>query len=312
LPKAKQAEQMELDFVRFRADTGSHDLAIDLSAETMWATQAEIADLFRVSVATVAKQLAAIYAEGELSPDATVRQMAPAGQTVGDRYNLDAILSVGYRINAVKATAFRQWATRTLRSLVIDGYLLDEARLRSDAQARDTLAARLRAIRAEETSIYESVRAFFAACATDYAADSDAAHSFAQRLEDKFAYAVTGETPSDLILERADHDKPDMGLRRFSGPLPSMDEARIAQNYLDKHELFVMHSLCEQFLLLVQQKAARRQPMTMAQLNDALDELLRLNDYPVLPRHKNFHAARAIRHAQAEYARFAMRARRTG
>ncbi len=314
MPTQNPEPQLELDLVRFAAEDRSTEFALDLSGETLWASADEIADLFHASTAAVTKQIAAVYADRELDPETTRRVMAARrpdgsrGASVG-HYNLDLVLSVGYRVNSVKATAFRQWATRLLRTLVADGFVLDAARLAADRTALDSLAAKLRAIRAEEKNVYDSVRGFFAAGAADFEPDSAEARRFTLLLEDKFVFAVTGKSPADLILERADHDAAAMGLKTFTGNLPSMDEARIAQNYLDAHELFVVHMLCEQFLLLVHGKALRHEPMTMADLVASLDGLLRLNDYPVLPSRKDFHAARAIRHAQAEYARFILGAK---
>lgn len=306
-------DQLEFELVRFTGEAEPADFLLDIQGETLWATAGEIATLFRVPAAHVARTIAAVFADGELTR-ADVVQDGPA-PGVGDRrpvpaerYSLDMILSVGYRINGVKATKFRQWASRLLRALMVDGFALDEARLRADKGARNALAARLRAIRADEASVYESVRAFFEAGASDYAADSEACRRFNRLIDDKFVFAVTGQTPDALIEARARHDQPAMGLQRFEGGLPSIEEARIARNYLDAHELFILHVLCEQFLLLVEQKAARGQAMTMRDLAKALDDLLRLEDYPVLPHHKTFHAARAVRHAQAEYARFILRA----
>ena len=312
---AARDSQLEFDLVRFSAGDVSLDLALDVGGETFWATVPEIASLFRAPVTTVARHVAAVYAERELDRGDTVRSMVPlragggrAGAAV-DHYNLDVIIAVGYRVSSAKATAFRRWAGRTLRALMLDGFVLDEARLRADGSASNSLAARLRAIRAAEPNIYETVRAFFAAGAVDYRPDDEACRAFTRVLEDRFVFAVTGQTPPGLILERADHDAADMGLKRFAGALPSMDEARISQNYLDADELYRLHILCEQFLLLVQQKALRGQRMTVAELGRSLDDLLRLDDYPVLPAHKTGHAARAVRHAQAEYARFILRAR---
>ena len=130
-------------------------------------------------------------------------------------------------------------------------------RLREDAAAADKLATRLRALRAEETNIYETVRAFFRQAAQDHDDGAPAAKRFYATLQDKFVYAVTGRTPSDVILARADHDAPNMGLQRVAGDAPSVDEARIAANYLDRDELYALHVLCEQFLLYVQGQAAR-------------------------------------------------------
>ena len=308
MPPTRPIEQLEFDLVRFGQDARAQEFTLDLKGETFWATRGEMAELFRTSEVTIARQIDAVFAEGELARAETTQH----AEASGERYNLDVILSVGYRVNSARATAFRQWASRTLRALVVDGYAIDEARLRTDGGASAALSAKLRAIRADERSIYESVRAFFATGATDYEADSEACRAFVQSLEDTFVQAVTGQTPPRLMLARADHDRPGMGLHGVEGRLPTMDEARIAQNYLDADELFRMHLLCEQFLLAVQQRALREAPTTMADLNRVLDALLRLDGYPVLPHHKAYHAERAIRHAQAEYARYIMRARSKG
>ncbi len=313
MPDTHADVQLEFDLVSFAAGGERTRLfSLDTVGGTIWATGSEIADLFRAPASLVAKHVAAVYAAGELEAGETRRALpglAADGTRSGppaEHYNLDVILSVGYRISSAKATAFRRWADRVLRALLVDGFVIDAARLGRDASAREGLASRLRAIRAEESSVYESVRAFFAAGAADHEADSEAARAFARLLDDKILFAVTGKAPPALLMERADHAAPAMGLRQFGGALPSMDEARVAQNYLDAHEIFLAHVLCEQFLLLVQQNAARGRRMTMASLTDALDGLLRADDYPVLPSHKQFHAARAVRHAQAEYARFVM------
>ena len=179
--------------------------------------------------------------------------------------------------------------------------------MRDDPAAVDRLAARLRGLRADETNIYDTVRAFFREAAADHDEDSAAARAFRTMLQDKFIFAVTGKLPSDVILQRADHHAPHMGLQRFAGDLPSVDDARMAANYLDGDELFILHILCEQFLLYIQGKAARGRTMTMRELGTKLDDLLRLDEVPVLPGHKDLHRDRAVRHAQAEYARFILR-----
>lgn len=307
--------QLEFDLVQFGTGQDRSVFSLDLAAETLWATAIEMADLFHAPLSTVTKQIASVYADRELGPEDTRRVMSSGGKAMGspaEHYNLDMILSVGYRLNSAKATAFRQWASRLLRTLVVDGFVLDEDRLRDNAANRNTLAGRLRAIRAEETSIYDSVRRCFEAAAEDYATSSESCLRFTRLLEDKFVFAVTGQSPADVLLKRADHEAPGMGLKRFSGGLPSMDEARLAENYLKSDELFVMHMICEQFLLLLQQKALRHRRITMAELADTLDGLLKLEGYPVLPSTKKAHAARAVRHAQAEFARYILNAKRPG
>ncbi len=314
-PSRVQVAQIEMDFVRFKGDVAPLDFAVDLASDTIWATPEQIATLFGVDVAAVEREVAAVFASGELADDAHGRAPAvgdrdPEGNPakVGHSFDLDVILSIGYRLDAPKAARFRRWATRLLRNLVLDGYALDEARLHQDREGANALAGKLRAIRADERNVYESVREFFAAAAGDFDERSEACAAFAAMLQNKFIFAATGETPSDLILERADHDAPDMGLRTHSGDVPTIAEAKIATNYLDADELFILHSLCELFLLTIEAKARRKEPMTMRDLGAKLDALLRLEDYPVLAGRKDFHKDRAIRHAQAEYARFIMRA----
>lgn len=307
------SEQLEFDLVRFKGTDKPVDFTLDLLRETVWATTAQIADLFGIPAEIVAKHIAAVEAEGNMtSPMMAAKTPAakPDGRNVlcsPKLHDLDTVLSVGYRVSSTKAAAFRKWATSMLRAYVVDGYAINEARLREDPAATNRLAARLRAIRASESNVYESVRAFFEAASSDYDAGSRAARTFSALLEEKFYFAATGETASEIVLERADHAAPDMGLQRFEGTQPSIADAKIARNYLDRDELHIMHMICEQFLLYIQSKALRGQPMTMQHLMRKLDELLKVEDYPVLPGHKIFHQDRAVRHAQAEFARFIMR-----
>ena len=246
----------------------------------------------------MAKQLDA------LSGEKTLEATRSGGPGTGELYDLDTILCVGYRVSSGKAATFRRWAGQILRASAVDGFAINEARMRDDPAAVDRLAARLRGLRADETNIYDTVRAFFREAAADHDEDSAAARAFRTMLQDKFIFAVTGKLPSDVILQRADHHAPHMGLQRFAGDLPSVDDARMAANYLDGDELFILHILCEQFLLYIQGKAARGRTMTMRELGTKLDDLLRLDEVPVLPGHKDLHRDRAVRHAQAEYARF--------
>ncbi len=299
--EASGGDQLELEFVRFGPRERGLDLRVDLGAETIWATRAQMAELFGVGAATVARELAALAAENGLGAT------RPGSPSLGELHDLDTILCVGYRVSSSKAAAFRRWAGQTLRSSAVDGYALNEARLRGDHAATDRLAARLRALRADETNIYETVRVFFRQAAEDFDESSSVARRFQTALQNKFIYAATGKTSSELILMRADHHAPNMGLQHFAGDLPQIDDAQIAANYLDRDELYVLHVICEQFLLYIQAKAARNKSMTMQELLEKLDDLLRFDDYPVLPGHKDFHQERAVRHAGAEYARFILR-----
>ena len=275
-PAEPASEQLEFDLVSFKGSQKPAEFKLDIAGDTIWATTAQIADLFGISAETAARHVASVEAERDAAAP-----KSPSGKP-GRRevaasprlHDLDVVLAVGYRVSSTKAAAFRKWAGAVLRAYVVDGYAINEARLREDSAATNRLAARLRAIRASETNIYDTVRAFFETASSDYDASSHAARSFAALLEEKFYFAATGETAAEIVLERADHAAPDMGLRRFDGTQPSITEARIARNYLDRDELHIMHMLCEQFLLFIQAKAIRGQAMTMQALVRKLDALL--------------------------------------
>jgi hypothetical protein len=263
---------------------------------------------------TIGTHIKNIYEFNELERAATTAKIAvvrfEGGRSVKrtiEHFNLDVIISVGYRASSPTATAFRQWATKTLRSYIIDGYAINEARLREDPVATNKLAAKLREIRADEKNVYANVTAFFKEASSDYDPNAAASKSFYALLQDKLHYAVTTKTSSQIVIDRADHKKPSMGMTTFSGNLPTMDEAKIAKNYLGRDELYTLHILCEQFLLYVQSKAIRGKSMTMKELMKKLDELMKVNDYPVFLGYKDFLKDRAIRHAQAEYVRFLTR-----
>ena len=265
--------QIELELVRFDGENAPVDLNFDWSHETVWATQKQIADLFGVDRSVVTKHISNIFDSGELDRDATCASYAlvrlEGGRSVSrdvEHYNLDVILSVGYRVSSAKATEFRKWATQTLRRYITDGYALNEARLRSDPNALRDLAAQVRALRSEEKSIYEAVRDCFKVASMDYDKDSPKVRTFYAKLQDKFLYAITGKTASELILERADAAKHNMGLTSTKGKLPTKADATVGKNYLQRDEIYVLHILCEQFLLYAESRAIRGKSMTMDDL----------------------------------------------
>ena len=319
LAKAKKAReasneisaQIEFELVRFDGENAPVDLSFDWSHETVWASQKQIADLFGINVPAVSKHIANIFEGGELEPEATVSKMEivrlEGGRQVArevEHYNLDVILSVGYRVSSVKATEFRKWATQTLRQYITDGFALNESRLRSDPNALRDLAAQVRALRSEEKTIYEAVRDCFMVAAIDYDKDSPKVRSFYARLQDKFLFAITGKTASELILERADGAKHNMGLTTTKGALPTKDDSKVGKNYLQRDEIYVLHILCEQFLLYAESRAIRGKSMTMDDLAAKLDELLKTNDYAVFTGYRDFLKDRAMEHAKTEWGRW--------
>ena len=305
------AKQIEFELVSYKTGDKSLAFNIDVTGDTVWATQQQIADLYEKARPTITEHIQAILDEGELDAESVCRKFR---HTAADgkaydvlHYDLDMILAVGFRVKSPKAAQFRKWAYQTLRSYIVDGYAINEGRLRDDPRALNELAGKLRALRAEEKNIYASVREFFKLASTDYDTKSPLCSKFYALLQDKFHYAITGKTASQLIMERADHTKPNMGLQSFTGNLPTIDEAKIGKNYLDSDELYTLHILCEQFLLYVQSKAMRGKTMTMDELARKLDELLRMNDYPVFSGWKDYLKEKAIRHAQAEFLMYVIR-----
>ena len=296
-----EPSQSELQLVQYRTTECDTDLALDPSNETVWATQAQIAAAFGIAENTVTGHLKTIFREGELEEAAVARKIrarAKDGKVYNIlHYSLDAILSVGYRVSSKRATAFRQWATQTLKAYIVQGFAINEARLKDDPHALRELAAKVRALRSDEMNVYKAVRDVFAFASSDYAKDAPDIGKFFAKLQDKFTYAITGQFSSQILLDRANHLLHDVGLTSKSGSRPSHADVRVAKNYLDKDELYALHILCEQFLLFIESAALRGKQLTMRELSDKFDDLLRLIGHPVFTEYRDALAERAKRHA---------------
>ena len=230
--------------VLFESNGDAVELRYDSDHETFWATRRDIAGVFGCSEQNVDAHLKNIYAEREIEAEATTKKSLVV-QSEGDRrvrrevtqYNLDAILSVGYRVNSAKAVKFRQWSTAKLTAFVREGAILDEQRLSENPELLQKVAARIRQIRHSEQSIYAKVRDIFKESSSDYASDSPTARGFFAMARDKFHYAVTQKTAAEIILERADPLKHNMGLVTVRGNSPIKAEATVGKNYLTPDEL---------------------------------------------------------------------------
>ncbi|GAB5434814.1 MAG: RhuM family protein [Epibacterium sp.] len=282
----------EADPVEFRFDP---------SSQNIWATQTQISKLFEADVSGVSRHLKNIFESGELERDSNLQKMqvAEASKPI-TLYSLDAVISVGYRVNSKAATIFRRWATATLRAYIEQGYVLNERALRADPSKLNKLAAEVRALRAEEKQVYAKVRECFKISASDYDTSSSEVRKFYALLQDKFHHAVTGMTSSKLVMDRADHTQKNMGLQSISGKQPTTAEVKVGKNYLHSEELYRLHLLSEQFLLFAESTALAGKTMTMASLHAQLDRLLTLNDYEVFPGYTDFLKQEAVRHAEAE------------
>lgn len=300
--------QIEMELVRFDGENAPLDFNVDWSQETVWATQRQMADLFGKEVPTIDEQLSSLFESGEFERGATVRNFRivrlEGGRQVGreiEHYNLDVILVIGYRINGSRAAEFRKWANNVLKAYITEGYALNEARLRTDAGALRDLAAKVRALRSEESNIYSAVRDCFKEAALDYDKASPAARTFYSRIQDRFLYAATGKTSAQIVLERADATKPNMGMTVVQGRFPKRADCAVGKNYLFSDELYVLHIMCEQFLLFAESKALRGHPTTMADLTLKLDQLLAINEYPVFPGYQDYLREKAKQHAEREW-----------
>lgn len=303
--KAKLLSQIEY------AEPGSAavKLGFDSAAQRIWATQADMGAMFGVDVSVISRHLRNIFNEGELAEELHLQKMQISGvhPRAVSFYSLDVIISVGYRVNSKRATAFRQWATRTLRTYLEHGYVINEKLLRDSPEKLNQLAASVRALRSSEKQIYSKVRECFKISASDYDPQAQEVKTFYALLQDKFHHAVTGVTSSKLIMDRADYKRENMGLQSMKGEKPTAEEAQTGKNYLKEEELYRLHLLSEQFLLYAESTALSGKKMTMQSLHAQLDRLLELNDYPLFDGYKDFIKDEAIRHAKRELALYRKR-----
>ncbi len=299
-----EPNQGEFQLVHYDAQECQADFTLDPSNETVWATQQQIADAFGISTNTVREHLQNIFRERELDEPTTARKFRGVGRNGREynllHYSLDAILSVGYRVSSKRATAFRQWATQTLKDYIVQGFAINEARLRDDPHALRELAAKVRALRSDEMNVYKAVRDVFALASSDYSKDAPEIGLFFAKLQDKFTYAITGQLSSQILLDRASHLLRDMGLTSMKGSRPSHGDVQVAKNYLFKDELYALHILCEQFLLFIESAALRGKQLRMGELTDKFDDLLRLIGHPVFTEYKDALSNRARQHAVRE------------
>ncbi|ATR83037.1 hypothetical protein CS390_10990 [Pseudomonas sp. HLS-6] len=309
MPKDIQPYPVVSEKAMLFADDGVEvSLRFDPEEQSIWATYQNIADLFGVDVSVAKKHVKNVYVDEELEKIATSAKFALV-QIEGGRpvqregvlhFNLDMIISVGYRVNAKRAVRFRQWATKTLKAFIEQGYVINEKALRESPEKLNQLAAAVRALRSEEKQVYAKVRECFKICSSDYDPGSKQVRSFYALLQDKFHHAVTGMTSSKLILDRADHHAEGMGVQTMRGDFPTLDEAKTGKNYLRSDELYRLHILSEQFMLFAEGTALAKREMTMDSLHKQLDRLLVLNDYPVFSGYEDFIKEEAVNHAKQE------------
>ena len=302
------------EFLIFQAQSQANGVEVMYADETIWCTQDAIAALFDKSRTTITEHLQNIFYEGELQKESVCRKFrrtAADGKSYNTQfYNLDAIISVGYRANSTRATQFRQWATAVLRQFAIRGYVLDKKRLENGAFLNidyfEHLLAEIREIRLSERRMYQKVTDIYAT-AIDYNKDAPTTRRFFAKVQNKLHYAIHGNTAAELIVKRADAEKEHMGLTTWEnapkGKIVKTDVS-IAKNYLNGKELESLGRIVNAFLDLAEDRAKRHIPMTMEDWAKHIDKFLTMDDRPILLDNGSVSAEEAKDFAESEFEKY--------
>jgi len=310
------------EIILYTTPLGDVKLEVIVQDETVWLTQKAMGELFGVAKSTISEHLTNIYQSGELDKEATVRKIRTvqneAGREVAryiDFYNLDAIISVGYRVNSQQATQFRIWATKTLKEFIIKGFVLDDDRLKQGKKLFgkdyfDELLERIREIRASERRFYQKITDIYSECSIDYDPKAEITETFYKTVQNKLHWAITGQTAAEIITSRAKSELPNMGLTTWKnsprGKILKSDIS-IAKNYLNKKEIDELNRIVTMYLDYAENQAARHIPMKMKDWVDKLDAFLQFNDYSVLKNAGSVSAEIAKKLATDQFENFRIR-----
>ena len=307
------------DFLIYKAADEEVSVNAVIKDDTIWLTQKSMAELFEVTPQTITRHLANIYEEEELSKASTCTKIVQV-QNEGNRqvkrnidfYNLDAIISVGYRVNSKRATHFRQWATGVLKEYMIKGFALDDDRLKQGTNAfgKDyfrELLERVRSIRASERRIWQQITDIFAECSIDYDKTSDVTKRFYATVQNKFHYAITNQTAAEIIYDNADKSKEHMGLTTWKnapdGRILKSDVA-IAKNYLDDKQIRQLERTVTGYFDYIEDLIERENTFTMEEFERSVNEFLAFRRYDILPDNGKVSHKRALEKAYREYDEF--------
>jgi hypothetical protein len=310
------------EIVLYQTEDGRTRLECRFADETLWLSQALIAELFQIALPTVNGHLKTIYDEGELAPGPTIRNFRivrrEGAREVAreiEHYNLDAILAVGYRVRSERGTQFRRWATERLKEYLVKGFTMDDQRLKNPPVEGsgvpdyfDELLERIRDIRASEKRLYLRVRELFA-LAGDYQPGTQPTTEFFQAIQNKLHFAATGQTAPELIAGRADHDQPNMGLTAWKGGVVRKGDVTVAKNYLSQDEIGELNRIVTMWLDFAEDQARRRKQVFLKDWETKLNEFLRFNERAVLGHKGTVSKAEADALAEREYEEFAARRR---
>lgn len=304
------------DFILYTSSDGDVRVDVFINNETVWLTQKAMAQLFGCSSDNISLHLKNIFNDGELEKNSVSEEFsatASDGKKYNTKfYNLDAIIAIGYRINSKQATLFRIWATKTLKEYIIKGFVLDDKRLKQGGQLFgkdyfEELLERIREIRASERRFYQKITDIYAQCSIDYDAKSDLTLNFYKTVQNKLHWAITGSTAAEIIDNRADASKLNMGLTTWknspTGKILKSDTG-VAKNYLQEKEIRELNRLVELYLNFAELQAERNIPMKMSEWIEVLDSFLKINRYDLLNNLGRISHEDAIKKAALEYEKF--------
>ena len=294
----------------YQTDSGETKFEVRLENETVWLSQKLMAELFQTTIPNINMHLKSIYEEGELDENATIQDFLIV-QKEGNRsvsrnqkmYNLDAIISVGYRVKSTVATRFRQWATQNIKEYLVKGFLMDDERLKNPNKPFDyfeELLLRIQDIRTSERRFYQKITDIYAT-SIDYDPTQETSILFFQTVQNKIHFAITGRTAAEIVFERVSSQKANMGLTNFRGTRPRKQDVSIAKNYLKEDELGALNNLVEQYLVFASGQAMRRKPMYMNDWIEKLHGFLTINDREIFTNAGKISHQLALETAEKEY-----------
>ena len=300
----------ESQFLVYEAEDGRIKIDVRLEDETVWLTQQLMADLFQTTKQNIGQHLRNVFLERELRENSVVKKFfttaADGKKYKTNFYNLDAIISVGYRVKSHVATRFRIWATQRLREYIVKGFVLDDERLKNPDQPFDyfeELIRRIQDIRTSERRFYQKITDIYAT-SIDYDPTMEISIEFFKTVQNKMHWAITGKTAAEIIHERVDSDKANMGLTSWRGVKVRKQDVTIAKNYLTEKELLALNNLVEQYLIFADGQAMRRIPMHMTDWIKKLDAFMTINEREILTHAGSISHEMAREAAEAEYDKF--------
>ena len=302
----------ENELIIYQTADGRTKIEVKLENETVWLNQKQMADLFQTTVPNINIHLKNIYDEGELDRNSTIKDSLIVRMEGNrevkrsiDYYNIDAIISVGYRIKSHVATHFRIWATQQLKEFIVKGFALDDERMKAAGQLRyfDELTERIRDIRSSEKIFYQKIKDIFC-LSIDYDPKTEHAKEFFATVQNKLHWAVHQHTAAELIVERAKSTSPNMGLTNWSGEVIRKKDVVVAKNYLNEAELSQLNLLVEQFLAFAENQARQKKVMYMSDWSKKLNDILTINDNEILEHAGRISHDLAVQLAESEFDKF--------